>query len=391
MRAWSGAEEESAVKPKEQAEIDDINLSKGLRLRSQIRADRGWDDDGIPDFIMTAAGPVLVSEIGKEPEPEAPPELGPGAEAPPGNENGGAQPGKAVPPETTQNPEPKTQNPPLAKAAGGKKKVKIDRLDRDRPEMKQARAALEKIFARAFKADAAAAAAQLGEALGLEKAEEDQQKKIERLLRELRLAGIEATVEEAQKVLARAAQNGGLAGLAQVWNYDRAVGRQIDELAAAGLLTPEELAIVSQVNKLAVEWAENRAAELVTKVTEATRDYLRADVTQAMEEGWSTAQLSKAIQENYGFSEGRSNTIARTEIGQADVEGNMMAYRESGVVEGKEWILGSEHQDDDECTDNAAEGIIPLDQPFSSGHMNPLAHPNCVCDVLPVVAAREEG
>jgi hypothetical protein len=296
-----------------------------------------------------------------------------------------------VPPETTQNPEPKTQNPPLAKAAGGKKKVKIDRLDRDRPEMKQARAALEKIFARAFKADAAAAAAQLGEALGLEKAEEDQQKKIERLLRELRLAGIEATVEEAQKVLARAAQNGGLAGLAQVWNYDRAVGRQIDELAAAGLLTPEELAIVSQVNKLAVEWAENRAAELVTKVTEATRDYLRADVTQAMEEGWSTAQLSKAIQENYGFSEGRSNTIARTEIGQADVEGNMMAYRESGVVEGKEWILGSEHQDDDECTDNAAEGIIPLDQPFSSGHMNPLAHPNCVCDVLPVVAAREEG
>jgi hypothetical protein len=405
--AW---EEEVAVQPREQAEIDEILGRAAIKRRSEIRAERGLEDDGVPDFIVTTGGVVLLDDIGKvsgqppavSSQPEKPP---PEPEKEPGTGDRGPETGDRANKLAKANRRPKTED-----------RRPVPRIDRDRPDMIQARADLAAIMAKAFRADAAAAAAHLAEGLGLakmeqgsgargqgpgktnnsvlspqssvlEKADEDQAAKIDRLLRDLNLAGIEATYEEIQVVLTRAAQSGGLAAMAQI-NFDN----------------PD---ITRQVNKLAVEWAENRAAELVGKkwvdgslvvnpdpkwaITEATRDYLRADVTQAMEEGWSTAQLSKAIQENYGFSEGRSNTIARTEIGQADVEGNMMAYRESGVVEGKEWILGSEHQDDDECTDNAAEGIIPLDQPFSSGHMNPLAHPNCVCDVLPVVAAREEG
>lgn len=380
--AW---EEESTTKPKEQAEIDEINLRSGLRKRSEIRADRGWEEDNIPDFIMTVSGPVLVADIGQEPpELEAPPAPPtPPEAAPPEAGDKGAQAGKSAPPEN-QAPAEK-----LEKAAKGKKKVKIERLDRERRAVKKARAALQKLMQQAFAQDVPAAAAQLGKALGLAKADEDQAAKIERLLQELHLAGIEATRKEAAQILAQMAQNGGQVAFAQVGFYGKAVGREFDELAAAGLLTADELAIVSQVNKLAVEWTENRAAELVKEISEATRDYLRADVAQAEAEGWSTAQLSQALQENYGFSEGRSNTIARTEIGQADVEGNMMAYRESGVVEGKEWILGSEHTDDDECTENAAAGVIPLDEAFPSGDQNPLAHPNCVCDVLPVLAAKE--
>jgi hypothetical protein len=220
----------------------------------------------------------------------------------------------------------------------------------------------------ALKADAAAAAEQLGEALGLAKAEEDQTAKIDRLLKELRFEGIEATQDEVAALLAKTAQNGGLAAFTQIDFDDRA--------------------IINQVNKLAVEWAENRAAELVTKISEATRDYLRADVTQAVEEGWSTKQLGQALQENFGFSEGRGDMIARTEIAKADVEGNLMVYRESGVVAGKEWIRGSEEYPCDICEGNAAEGAIPLNDAFSSGDKGPPGHPNCVCDVLPVLAAK---
>jgi hypothetical protein len=349
--AW---EEESSIKPKEQAEIDEIHQRSGLRRRSEIRQDRGYEKDNVPDFLMTVGGAVLLDEIGKEPPaPEGPPA---GTPAPP---NTNTEPGPQAPGETkgaAEAPGPASlPAPKLGKVDTGKKKLQP--IDRERPEVVEARAALKKLMLAALRTDVAAAAEQLAEGLSLAKAEdEDMAAKIERLLRELSLAGIEATREEAAAILVKAAQNGGLAAFAQI-NFD-------------------DKAIVDQVNKLAVEWGENRAAELVTKISESTRDYLRADVTQAVEEGWSSKQLSQALQENFGFSEGRSDMIARTEIGQADVEGNMMAYRESGLVEGKEWIMGSEHGEPDECDDNADAGVIPLDEAFPSGDMNPLAHPN---------------
>jgi hypothetical protein len=69
----------------------------------------------------------------------------------------------------------------------------------------------------------------------------------------------------------------------------------------------------------------------------------------------------------------------------------MIAYKESGVVSGKEWLLGSEHDQDDECDDNVAAGVIALDDSFPSGDDEAPAHPNCVCDVLPVLAEEAEA
>ena len=370
-----GWEEETSVDPAEQAKIDDLDVKNGIRLRSEIRAERGLEDDGIPDFIMTNTGPVLVSEIGKPQEqlPVVSSQLPVKAEEKT-VENANGTPGIPAPGEAkvqneaagpTSLPEQK-----LAKAAKGKKKVKIEPIDRERPAIVKARSAIKKLFQQAFKADLKTAAEHLSQGLKLAKAADSGDPDlIDKVLKKLKSKGIDATVEEVQNLLTQVAQSGIEAAFVQI-DFD---AREI----------------VSQVNQLAVEWAENRAAELVTKIEESTRDYLRADVTQAVEEGWSSQQLSDALEKNFGFSEARSDMIARTEIGQADVEGNMMAYRASGVVEGKEWLLGSGHDQDDECTENADERVIPLDQAFSSGDMNPLAHPNCVCDVLPVLGEQE--
>ena len=372
--AW---EEETSIKPKEQAEINEIHSRSGLVRRSEIRKGLGLEDDGVPDFVLTVAGPVLLDEIGKEP-PAVPQESQAGTPAPP---NTKGAPGTPAPGEGEAEKALPAQK--LAKVDKGKKR--LTPIDRERPEMVKARDALQKLMLAAFKADAAAVAEQLGEALGLAKAEEDQAAKIERLLRELELAGIVATQEEVQKILAQAAQNGGLAAFTQI-DFD-------------------DKAIVSQVNQLAVEWAENRAAELVGKklingrwvdnpnakwaIDEATRDYLRADVTEATEEGWSTKQLADKLEENFAFSESRADMIARTETAKADVEGNLMAYKASGVVQGKESILGSEHGEPDECDDNAAVGVIPLEEAFPSGDMGPPYHPRCVCDVLPALGEKD--
>lgn len=163
--------------------------------------------------------------------------------------------------------------------------------------------------------------------------------------------------------------------------------------------------IVQQVNRDAADFAGERAAELVGKrrnsegglednpdaawaIDDATRELIAGDVTQAIEEGWSTGDLARHLtSESYGFSERRAETIARTEIIRANNAGNMAGYRASGVVQGKIWLAGNEGDGDacDDCEANADEGVIGLEEDFGSGDDAPPAHPNCRCAVAPVV------
>ena len=149
------------------------------------------------------------------------------------------------------------------------------------------------------------------------------------------------------------------------------------------------------VNQKAVEYAQTRSAELVGmknigskelpewienpnaewSITESTREMIRSTVETATEEGWSNQRVAKALRESEGFSKDRAMMIARTETAFADSNGNMAAYRASGVVTGKEWILGSNHDLDDDCDENSEAGVIPLDEPFPSGDDCAPLHP----------------
>jgi len=163
--------------------------------------------------------------------------------------------------------------------------------------------------------------------------------------------------------------------------------------------------ITEQVNEKAVAWATERAAELVGMRYEAdgslvenpnaewaisatTREQLRGDVVRAIEDGTSTDDLAAQLEGSYGFSADRAETIARTELAAADIEGNLTAYRDSGVVGGKMVVLGSEHDDASECdcNDAAALGVVDIDDDFD-GLGDPPYHPNCVCDVVPVLTS----
>lgn len=163
---------------------------------------------------------------------------------------------------------------------------------------------------------------------------------------------------------------------------------------------------VNLLNERAVAYADKRGAELVgmrnigTKenpewvtnpdakwsITETTRDNLNDLVTKAMstDTAMGPNELRQAIIDSESFSISRADMIARTELAFADVAGNMAAYRASGVVVGKYWLLGSEHPEYDECDTNADEGTIGIDDLFSSGDDAPPQHPNCECDVIPV-------
>ena len=198
-------------------------------------------------------------------------------------------------------------------------------------------------------------------------------------------AGIATLFGDMDEVLAMLATDGAIEALAQMGMND----------------APE--VTLDLVNAKAVAWAKERAAEMVGKtmvngqlvdnakaewvITDLQREDTASLVVDALEAGWSNDRLAARLEEDAAFSPARAEMIARTETAMADVAGNMAAYRISSLVSGKQWILGDDACD--ECVANAEQGAIGLEDEFLSGDDAPPAHPNCRCDVLPVLI--EEG
>ncbi len=137
------------------------------------------------------------------------------------------------------------------------------------------------------------------------------------------------------------------------------------------------------VNERAAAWAEKHAADLVTDISDNTRDMLQSAVVDAIEQGMGSRELAARISASVGFSEARAETISRTELIRASNAAALDAYKASGVVDGKSWATAGDDAVEEDCEMNEADGVIPLDDAFSSGDDAPPAHPNCRCDILP--------
>lgn len=162
--------------------------------------------------------------------------------------------------------------------------------------------------------------------------------------------------------------------------------------AAVGLTQvgfEQDRAIVRQLDTAAREYAARRSAELVKDLADTTLEGLRAVITRGVEEGMSTDQLADEIDSLGVFGEARAETIARTELAGAHVQGNVEGWRATGEVEKKESILGDLHNIDDQCDDCADAGAVGLEDEFVPGYDFPPYHPNCICDVKPVLRAEE--
>lgn len=265
-----------------------------------------------------------------------------------------------------------------------KSKRKIKQIDRDRTACKKARIKLRRIFVSAFKAMADDVAKQIAAHIG-----KVDQSEVDRILHALNLTGFAEIVGDLDDAITEITKDGAYQALVQI-----------------GIAENNE-AMVNQVNEKAVVWAKDRAAEMVGKkwindelvdnpneswtIEESTREMLRADVADAIDQGWSNDTLAENLTESYAFSDDRAEMIARTETAFADVQGNVISYRESGLVSGKEWITAEDDLVSDDCQANADEGEIPFEQAFESGADFPPEHPNCRCDVIPVLIEDESN
>ena len=161
----------------------------------------------------------------------------------------------------------------------------------------------------------------------------------------------------------------------------------INGVAQVGVAASRE--ITQHLDEAAKNYAKTRSATLVKGLSDTTRERLRTTLEDGVERGLSTEELRANIEDGAAFDESRARVIARTELANAHVQGNVEGWRETGEVEGKRSILGDLHDVPDECDDCVDAGTVDMDADFVEGLDFPPYHPNCVCDVLPVLRSTE--
>lgn len=144
-----------------------------------------------------------------------------------------------------------------------------------------------------------------------------------------------------------------------------------------------------------LQYARDRAAEMVGmrwdgsklvenpnvkwQISDMARQSIRDAVSDAFENGGSLDSLRAVIGESKAFSPARALNIARTEIATAQQAGALEYLRKAGIS-GKRW---SDFDGCPICKRNAAQGVIPLEKAFQSGHMHAPSHPGCRCTIIP--------
>lgn len=149
--------------------------------------------------------------------------------------------------------------------------------------------------------------------------------------------------------------------------------------------------------------------QIKTQIVGSSIDRIRATLAEGVAAGESTADLATRVREGGVFSASRAEMIARSESARAYGQGQIDAWKESGIVEGKQWLLAPEACEFCEAAAAIFEAkTIGLEEAFfKKGSMlrgsqggvltldyadvdAPALHPNCRCDLIAVLSSTGE-
>ena len=120
------------------------------------------------------------------------------------------------------------------------------------------------------------------------------------------------------------------------------------------------------------EWLDNKVDRLITGLNESSRKMIYGSIRDDIAEKASWRTIADNLEDAYGFSPERAETIARTESGEAYNVGACQAWKDSGLVQA---VKVSDGDYDGVCKET--DGMIwSLD--FAMDH--PLEHPRCERD-----------
>lgn len=352
--------------PTKQSEINDRDLKNGSSTIDEIRDRRGEDPlpNGLGARPLIYAGtnvfPIEAIDalIDKQTAPPPAPVMAPGAPQPeqgpkaPANENPPAKPGAAAAEKLEKG---FRSVPPHALA-----------LSVDRPKALRAAAALKRALKPIFDKASHDLAAQVERAIA--KAGPDATSQADAIVETLDFAflfGLKDPIE------------------AELIEVGEDIAREA--LAAIGVKASSEL--VNRVNARAVEYAKERAADLVSlkgdeSLIESTRNMLRRLIAGGLEDNIGRDAIAQSVQDATAFSEFRAELIADTEISMANSASKDAAWEEArsdGITLMKEWFVSGDEGVCPVCEGNGDQGEIDYDEPFESGDDMEPAHPGCRC------------
>lgn len=134
----------------------------------------------------------------------------------------------------------------------------------------------------------------------------------------------------------------------------------------------------------AARWAVEHGSKLVQGINETTRTALAKTIGRGIADKIGIPALEREIRQKVlDMSRFRSEMIARTETNMALSTAHFDRYKERNI----KFKRISVFQPCPICTNNRAQGTIPMDDNFRSGHHHPPFHPSCRCTLVPVAAS----
>ena len=139
----------------------------------------------------------------------------------------------------------------------------------------------------------------------------------------------------------------------------------------------------SLLHKNVVAFASKEAGLLVSSVSNTTKDIVNNIIQGGLDEGATSAQISRLIRESTGLGKSRSDLIARTETTRAyngaPTESLKALGEATGRIFTKTWsgVLDDKERDEHVAMEGETVGI---DETFSNGLQFP-SEPNCRCTV----------
>jgi SPP1 gp7 family putative phage head morphogenesis protein len=132
------------------------------------------------------------------------------------------------------------------------------------------------------------------------------------------------------------------------------------------------------------KWIEDYVFKFSENLEAVNTEKLRRILEEGFESGKSIPEIMTGVKECFdSWDIYRAEIISRTETSRASNEAAIEAYRQSGVVEQKQWLTAPD------CCDICADldgDVVAIDESFFDDDygdgMAPPKHPSCRCSVV---------
>jgi SPP1 gp7 family putative phage head morphogenesis protein len=220
-----------------------------------------------------------------------------------------------------------------------------------------------------------------------------------RLERQMAAAAQEALDEELAAIMQHLQLGGTLPSSFWQASRGRLNGRMVSIISSVTVacsgLARDNLATVAHagvdpaaLNAAIAEWAGRYSAQLIKGIEDTTRNAVQQIIANWTTSGGDMPALRKLLEPIFGRD--RAEVIAATEVTRAFAEANRELWKQTGVIQAREWRTANDEIVCPICG-GLANAQAELDKPFEldgEEYNDPPAHVNCRCWTVPIIAER---